>query len=214
MATPPKSTPRRRSRSAKVGRRPAPELSREAILEVAAQIFREKGYRATNLQVVADVFGVRRPAIYYYFNTKADILVEIHNRLLDALMAQLDAITATEAPASEKFARVITGQVKLFAENIAELAVFIENETELPRDEHARARKEKRAYNDRLEQLYRQGVADGVFTDLPPQLVVFATSGMTSWMYRWYATAGTYSPEEIGEFMLRLVRGGYLTRPT
>jgi AcrR family transcriptional regulator len=198
--------PRRRARP----RRRKPELSREGILEVAADIFREKGYRATNLQVVADVFGVRRPAIYYYFKNKSDILVEIHNRLLDALMAQLDEIEATDLPANEKFAGVITGQVRLFADNIAELAVFIENETELPRPEYQRARKEKRDYTERLEALYRQGVEEGVFADLPPRLAVFAISGMTNWMYRWYDPAGTYTPEELGAFFLRLAQGGYL----
>jgi AcrR family transcriptional regulator len=201
----------RRSRSATKGRRKVPELSRESILEVAAQTFREKGYRATNLQVVADVFGVRRPAIYYYFDNKADILVEIHNRLLEALMDQLDEIEAMDVPANEKFAAVITGQVKLFAENIAELAVFIENETELPPPVYKRARKEKREYTERLEALYRKGVEEGVFADLPARLVVFATNGMTNWMYRWYDPKGKYTPEEIGAFILRLAQGGYLS---
>lgn len=118
--------PSRRSRTRK------PELSRESILHVAAEIFRQRGYRATNLQVVADVFGVRRPALYYYFKSKSDILVEIHNRLLEALLAQLDEITAGDMPANVQFAQVITGQIRLYAANIAELVVFIENETELP----------------------------------------------------------------------------------
>src|ERR1700683_5290047 len=101
------------------------DLSREEILRVAARLFRDKGYRATNLQEVADHFGVRRPAIYYYFANKVEILLEIHNRLLETLMAQLEEISAMELSPDEKLRRAITGQVEVYAANISELAVFI-----------------------------------------------------------------------------------------
>lgn len=185
-------------------------LSREAILETAAEVFRRKGYRATNLQEVADVFGVRRPAIYYYFKSKSEILVEIHNRLLDELGRHLDDVCAMKIPAAEQLALVIAGQVEIYARNISELAVFIENETELPPEVFRRARLEKRRYGERVEEIYATGVAEGSMVDLDPRFVVFALSGVTSWMYRWYHQGGPYQPAQISEIFLRLLQHGYL----
>jgi TetR/AcrR family transcriptional regulator, cholesterol catabolism regulator len=186
------------------------ELSRDEILRVAARLFRDKGYRATNLQEVADYFGVRRPAIYYYFSNKVEILLEIHNRLLNTLMAQLEEISAMDISPDEKLRRAMLGQVEVYAENISELAVFIGNEAELPAKEGAQARKEKRRYEEMLEQIYRDGVADGTFVDLDPQITMFTLTGMTSWMYRWYKPGGRYSAAEIAESIVSLARGGYV----
>lgn len=198
-----------RSSSSAPGKR---ELSRETILVVAARLFRAKGYRATSLQEVADHFGIRRPAIYYYFANKVEILVEIHTRLLEALGAQLDDIAARDLPAAEKLAQVLNGQVELYAENISELAVFLENEAELPRDVRLKARREKRRYNDLLEELYQEGMDDGSFVRSDPTIVVFALTGITTWMYRWYDPNGGYSPADIARQFLLVVEHGYLAR--
>ncbi len=186
------------------------DLSREEILRVAARLFRDKGYRATNLQEVADHFGVRRPAIYYYFANKVEILLEIHNRLLETLMTQLEEISAMDLSPDEKLRRAITGQVEVYATNISELAVFIGNESELPAKERSQARKEKRRYEEMLEGIYREGVADGTFADLDPQITMFTITGMTSWMYRWYRPGGRFSPTEIADTIVNLACGGYL----
>lgn len=76
-----------------------------------------------------------------------------------------------------------------------------------------RARREKRDYNERLEELYRRGIEEGVFADLPPNLVVFAVTGMTNWMYRWYDPSGRYDPDELSAFILRVAQHGYLAEP-
>lgn len=186
------------------------DLSREEILRVAARLFRDKGYRATNLQEVADHFGVRRPAIYYYFRNKVEILLEIHNRLLETLVGQLEEISAMEIPPDEKLRRAITGQVEVYAANISELAVFIGNEAELPAKARTQARKEKRRYEEMLEEIFREGVTDGTFVDLDPQITMFTITGMTSWMYRWYRPGGRFSPGEIADSIVALARGGYL----
>lgn len=192
------------------GRVAKKDLSRDEILEVAAVIFREKGYRATNLQEVADHFGVKRPAIYYYFSSKAEILGEINDRFLEELVRELEEIEASDLSADEKLIRIITGQVSLFAENIAELAVFLGNETELTSTVRRRAQVRKREYQKKLEGIFREGVAEGAFRDLDPQITISTLIGMTNWMYRWYRSDGPTSPAQIAETIVEFARGGYL----
>lgn len=186
-----------------------PSLDRESILKVAADLFRQKSFRATSLQEVADVFGVQRPALYYYFDSKAEILIEIHDRLLAALMAELEPVRASDASPDEKLRAVLEGQIRTYAENIAELAVFIENETELPEDVYSKARQEKREYGAMIEEIYREGVAEGSFVDVDPKIAVFALIGMTNWMYRWYNRDGSYTIDDLAEIITMLARNGY-----
>jgi AcrR family transcriptional regulator len=185
-------------------------ISREEILAVAARLFQDQGYRATNLQQVADEFGVQRPAIYYYFANKAEILVEIHNALLDRLVTQLEEIGALELTPDEAFSRIIRGQVAIFAEHISELGVFLSNESELPAPVRAKVQRQKRRYQEGLETIFRQGVADGDFAELDVHIATFTLVGMTHWMYRWYRASGASSPDDVADIILRLARQGYL----
>lgn len=63
------------------GRRNARGVSRERILDVALELFNEQGYDKTSLREIADRLGVTKAALYYYFERKEDILLELHLRL-------------------------------------------------------------------------------------------------------------------------------------
>jgi AcrR family transcriptional regulator len=55
--------------------------TRERILEVALELFNEHGYAETSLREIADRLGVTKAALYYYFERKEDILLELHLRM-------------------------------------------------------------------------------------------------------------------------------------
>lgn len=190
------------------------EVSREEILRVAADLFHAQGYRATSLEQVADHFGVQRPAIYYYFRSKVAILIEVHNRALRELTEQLDEICSLDVGPDEKLERVLRGQVRSYTANVSALAVFLENEAELPPNEIKHARREKRRYNDALEQIYREGVEEGFFADLDPRIVNNGLNGLTGWISRWYDPEGEYDADQIADILISLVRDGIRVKPS
>jgi AcrR family transcriptional regulator len=59
--------------------------TRERIQRVAMELFAERGYDKTTLQEVAERLEITRPALYYHFRTKEDILLSIANRLITSL---------------------------------------------------------------------------------------------------------------------------------
>jgi AcrR family transcriptional regulator len=63
--------------------------TRERIQRVAMELFAERGYDKTTLQEVADRLEITRPALYYHFRTKQEILSSIADGFatsLDELM--------------------------------------------------------------------------------------------------------------------------------
>ncbi len=58
------------------------EKTREAILSAAENLFAEKGFAATRLEDVAEVVGIRRASIVYYFRDKH----ELYGAVLDSLV--------------------------------------------------------------------------------------------------------------------------------
>jgi AcrR family transcriptional regulator len=55
--------------------------TRERILDVAQELFIRQGYDKTSLRDIALRLGITKAALYYYFERKEDILVELHLRL-------------------------------------------------------------------------------------------------------------------------------------
>jgi AcrR family transcriptional regulator len=55
--------------------------TRERILDIALELFNEKGYENTSLREIAERLGTTKAALYYHFARKQDILLELHLRL-------------------------------------------------------------------------------------------------------------------------------------
>jgi AcrR family transcriptional regulator len=68
------------SGSSSRGRRPR-GATRERILDVALELFNEQGYDKTSLREIAERLGITKAALYYHFERKEDIFLELHLRL-------------------------------------------------------------------------------------------------------------------------------------
>jgi AcrR family transcriptional regulator len=55
--------------------------TRARILDIALELFNEKGYENTSVREIAERLGTSKTALYYYFTSKQDILLELHLRL-------------------------------------------------------------------------------------------------------------------------------------
>ena len=55
--------------------------TRDRILDVALDLFIEKGYDGTSLREIAERLGFTKAALYYHYASKADILMALHLRL-------------------------------------------------------------------------------------------------------------------------------------
>ncbi len=72
--------------------------TRARILEVASRHFRERGYSVTSMQEIADELGVTKAALYYHFESKAEILHALVEPIFSAvegiLVGDIDCSTA------------------------------------------------------------------------------------------------------------------------
>jgi AcrR family transcriptional regulator len=60
----------------------SPQAStRERILDIALELFVDQGYDKTSLRDIAERLGTTKAALYYHFERKQDILLELHLRL-------------------------------------------------------------------------------------------------------------------------------------
>jgi AcrR family transcriptional regulator len=66
--------------------------TRQRILDVALDLFAEKGFDKTSLRELAERLGFSKAALYYHFASKDDILMSLHLRLHEALHGGLEQL--------------------------------------------------------------------------------------------------------------------------
>lgn len=83
--------------------------TKERIQQVALELFAERGYEKTSLREVAERLQITRPALYYHFSTKEDILtgvIEDLNDSIDEIVAWANAQPRTEQAVTEIMQRI------------------------------------------------------------------------------------------------------------
>lgn len=93
--------------------------TRERILDVAQDLFTQHGYDKTSLRDIADRLGITKAALYYYFERKEDILLELHLRLHAMGTTLLDELEAApDGPARVAlWPRLADGMIDFIVEN-------------------------------------------------------------------------------------------------
>lgn len=78
-----------------------PSDTKARIQAVARELFAEKGVQQTSLRDIADRLGITKPALYYHFTSREDLLRSIVQPLIDDVDAFL-ADTEANAPQSPR----------------------------------------------------------------------------------------------------------------
>jgi AcrR family transcriptional regulator len=190
-------------------------LTRDLILDEAAALFKRNGYRKTRLEELAQVLGVTRPAIYYHFKAKQELLVSIEMRSIERLTTVAGEVDREELSAVEMFWRHIEAHIVYVSSHSVEAGIVFEEEEELPRDIKEQLRELRRAYTQRLIDLYTEAVLAGEAPSGDPRLAVNTILGAATWVYRWYRPQLWGDPRIAAKEMVRVLRygSGQETRP-
>ena len=188
------------------------KAARDQILRAAADLFRERGYPASTVDLIATRLGMSKASLYTHFRAKEEMLAAISRETIEAFTRDLSLVLASRLPAEDKLRRVIRQHVQFVIANRSFLTVFFGEEANLP----ARFARALAAQNDRydkgVERIVQEGIRSGVFRDVPARLVVFGLLGMMNWVHKWYNPAGRWGAEEISAAFLSLIEGGLLRR--
>lgn len=215
MAASPKSsrtasTPRRRN-SARSGEQAGQGSERrQALIEIAAELFAERGFRSTTVREIGDAAGVLSGSLYHHFDSKETIIEEILSSYLDNLMETYNEIVSRgDAPEGTLRALIVAAFVSLGPHRAA--ITVIQNErnylSQFPRFAYL-----TKAENDVRRiwvKVIEDGIADGVFREDLDPVIAYRFLRDSVWVaVRWFTPSGKFSAEQLADQYLRLVMEG------
>lgn len=182
------------------------------LIEVATQVFYEKGYDGASLQDIADRLGMLKGSLYYYIQSKEDLLFDVISSVHKDGLAVVRARAGVDGPPLFRLRSVIVGHVEHTCRNLVPTAVFLHELSALPLERRVEVLGSEHAYQGVFRDLIESAQQAGdVRSDLDPRLAALSVLGSTNWVYRWFRPGGSFTPEQIGAELAELTIRGIAT---
>ncbi|MCC4114787.1 TetR/AcrR family transcriptional regulator [Aromatoleum toluclasticum] len=192
----------------------AHDEKRHDIIAACASLFDRVGYHGTSMQMLADEVGLGKPTLYHYFASKGDILYEMHQLHIDAMIGGLQGDPQQgEAQPAELLERACTSTLREIALHPGYVRAFMDHYAELEDKQRAEMRERRREYFTRITNIIRDGMSKGHFREMDPELATLTFVGMCNWAYKWYPRmANEVPPEKMAKSMCQLLLDGFNKR--
>jgi AcrR family transcriptional regulator len=187
-------------------------MTRDEILEAAADIISQKGYHAASMQDIAQAVNLQKASLYHHVSSKQEILLILLDRGLDLLTQRLEAVVIQPISPEEKLRQAMCTYLKTLAEYESLSAVLLlEHRSLEPKLQELHVRR-----RDQFERIWRnliqEGMEQGVFNCSSPSITARAVLGVMNWTITWYRHNGPLSAGEIAAEFADLFLQGLITR--
>jgi len=179
----------------------------ESILRTAAQIFAEKGYHQASIRDIARATGVSLSGLYYYFNSKEELLFLIQDHAFGTLIGNLDQLLEGEPQPLRRLRILMENHLRYFIANKAEMKVLSHEAEALTGDFRRRVNAKKRRLTEIAMEILSELRPEG---DIDPRVATFAMFGMMNWLYNWHRPDRDVPLDKIVDDMYTIFGQGFL----
>jgi AcrR family transcriptional regulator len=187
--------------------------TRERLLQAAVDLYSAKGFGGASVEDVVRRAGVTKGAFYHHFESKAHLIMAIHNGFVDLQIGEITGIIEKGLTPEETLAEAIVVVVRNVLNRKESVTLFIREYPAMPDDVNRAVRARRREYEQLLVGVIDRGRESGVFhTELPTNVLLYGILGMCAWATQWYDPKRAPAPEVIGRNYARMIING-LTAP-
>jgi AcrR family transcriptional regulator len=185
----------------------------EGLLSSAAREFALRGYDRTSMRDLARASGVSLAGVYYYVQSKEELLFLIQSRNFEAVIAGMrDTLRGVTDPV-ERLQRFIDNHLDYFATHMAEMKVLSREADALEGEFLLRVNDMKRQYTRALMDVLAEIEKAHGPAHANPRAPAYSHFGKKNWIYTWYDPLGDVGVELLSQNICRLFLGGYVGLP-
>ena len=185
----------------------------DALLSAAARVFAERGYHQTSMRDLARASGVSLAGLYYYVESKEELLYLIQRRNFEQVIAGMRERLVGATDPVDRLMRYIDNHLDYFASHMAEMKVLSHEAGALSGESFEAVEQMKREYTRAL-----MDILAGIEESHGPahanrRVAAYSLFGMMNWIYNWYDPLGDLGVELLAQNIGRIFLGGYVGLP-
>jgi TetR/AcrR family transcriptional regulator, cholesterol catabolism regulator len=181
---------------------------RTSIVDAAAKLFAERGYDATGTAELCGAVGLGKGSLYYYVESKENLLYLIHERVMNQVLDLVTRIAELEEPAAERLRLLGQEQISVIAAYPDHVWVFLHEHKALTGERARQFAASRRQYERQLERILSDGVESGEFVISDVRVAALAWLGMHNYTYLWYEPSKKLTVERLANEYYRLFVDG------
>ncbi|MQA07127.1 MAG: TetR family transcriptional regulator [Pseudonocardiaceae bacterium] len=187
---------------------------RAELLALAAEMFAERGYRATTVRDIADAAGILSGSLYHHFDSKESMVDEILTDFLDELFGRYREIVASELGPRATLEAIVVASFECINARRAEVAIYQNESKYLVRfDRFSYLADRNVEFRKLWIRLLEEGMREGVFRQGLDVELVYRFIRDTVWVaVHWYRPGGELSARDVAEQYLQILLDGIAVR--
>lgn len=183
------------------------ELKRQVVLRTAAKTYSRNGFHETTLADIAEALNVSKPALYYYFRSKDDILFECHRLAIEAITNSDHPMpTRDEADGRTRLEEFLRRYVRMVVDDFGTCLVMTGTNALEP-ENRGQVVEGRRRIDTMLREILEHGNADGTLDCPDPKISAMFIFGAMNWIPRWFHADGSLELEEVASRLIAFVLG-------
>jgi TetR/AcrR family transcriptional regulator, cholesterol catabolism regulator len=179
----------------------------ESILRTAAAIFAEKGYHQASIRDIARGTGVSLSGLYYYFDSKEELLFLIQDHAFGTLLENVERLLEGVDEPLRRLRILMETHLRYFISAKAEMKLLSHEAEALTGDFRRNVNRKKRRLTEIAMAILRRLRPEG---DVDVEVATFAMFGMMNWLYNWHRADEHPPVERIVDDMFRIFTEGFL----
>lgn len=180
------------------------EKKARKIGKVAARLFSRKGYLDTTMDEIATAAKISKGGMYYYFQSKTEVLYFILSNYMDLVLQDLEQnirhIKTSNESSNDSLKFIISRHIELYSNNLSEAKVLLHEANCLPAKYFKIIAEKQRKYHQIVGSVLLELFKDHIPKDRLTVLT-FTLFGMCNWIYSWYDPKGSVTPKELSEMI-------------
>lgn len=183
--------------------------STERIRRAAIALFKTRGYHGTSVRELADALRIEAASLYYHYPSKQEILVDLIERAMDAMLDGVDRAIASASTPEGRLRAAVRFHVLYHIARQDEAFVSHSELRSLTPPNRRKIIPKRDRYEKKIRALLSAGVRAGDFAVADVRLASIAILMMCSGVSDWFAGRGRLTPAKVADryadMVIRLV---------
>jgi AcrR family transcriptional regulator len=156
--------------------------TRARIVEVAEELFGDRGYHGTRLHIIAERVGIQKASLFHYFASKADLYHAVLGEGFDETEQAIRRVLTTDRSPAEKLRTLVESYVDMVAAHPARTKILLRQSLgDAPTAVEPAAKPERLLAM--VAGFVAQGQRAGAFAAVDPFALVLGVVGMVAFFF-------------------------------
>jgi AcrR family transcriptional regulator len=181
---------------------------KDVILQKAAILFKQKGFKAASMRELAEVVGVEAASLYNHIKSKNELLHEICFSVANKYNENIERIESQPTSALQKVEQLLRFHISSMVEDFDEVFVSDREWKYLSEPYLSNFQNQRRTYRKRFAAIVDDGIKKKEIKKIDPTTAVLIMLHAISGIESWHRSKQKISGTELEENMITILVGG------